>query len=316
MYLKFALIIAILLQVYAAIVAISLIKRTKYNISWILLTIALLLMAWRRVFELVPLISKHEDDIIVTAGNWIGVSISVLVAIGIIFIKQIFKYLEKIENFRSRTESRILSTIIKTEEKERRRFAKDLHDGLGPLLSSIKMSVSFLSQKHADTVDKKVIENMDNLVNEALNSIKEISNNLSPHILDNFGLLAAVKSFADNVRLSKTIDIDINSNLGDKRFDKNIEVIMYRVIGELISNTVKHASAKMINIDLYLKENILSLYYYDNGIGFDLEEVLRREYEGRGIPNIMSRIKSINGTFNVEREENKGVHINIDVKLS
>ncbi len=316
MIFKIALVIAIFLQLYAAITAVSLIKRTKYNISWIVLTIALLLMAVRRVIELIPLITSNEESLFINAGLWIGISISVLIAIGIIFIKKIFKNLERIENFRAKTESRILSTIIKTEEKERRRFAKDLHDGLGPLLSSIKMSISSLSQKLSDKGDKKIIENMGNMVNEALYSIKEISNNLSPHILDNFGLLSAIKNFAENVSISKTIDIDINSNLGDKRFDRNIEVILYRVIGELISNTVKHASAKTINIDLYLKENILSLYYYDNGIGFDLEEVLSKEYEGRGLPNIMSRIKSINGTFNVEREENKGVHINIDVKLS
>ncbi|MEZ5199319.1 MAG: hypothetical protein R2764_23925 [Bacteroidales bacterium] len=77
---------------------------------------------------------------------------------------------------------------------------------------------------------------------------------------------------------------------------------------------MKHASAKNINIDLYEKENKLTLYYFDNGVGFALEDVLNNETEGRGIPNILSRIKSINGTIHVEREENKGVHISIEVK--
>ncbi|MBN2173544.1 MAG: sensor histidine kinase [Bacteroidales bacterium] len=315
MVIKIALVIAIVLQLFAAITAISLIKRTKYNISWILLSLALLLMAGRRIFELIPLMSKDEESVVVTAGNWIGVAISILVATGIIFIKKIFKYLERIENFRARTESRILSTIITTEEKERRRFAKDLHDGLGPLLSSIKMSISSLSQKKQKEQDIKVIGNMEEMVNEALDSIKEISNNLSPHILDNFGLLSAVKSFAQQVSISKAIDIDVNSNLKDKRFDRNVEVILYRVICELISNTVKHASAKTINVDLFQKENKVNLYYFDDGIGFDLDEVMSKEYDGMGIPNILSRIKSINGTINVEREKNKGVHISIEVKL-
>jgi signal transduction histidine kinase len=315
MIIKSALAMAVLLQLFAAITAISLIKRTKYNISWIVLTVALLLMAGRRVFELIPLISNIEESLVATTGNWIGVGISVLVAIGIIFIKKIFKYLEQLDSYRTKTESRILSTIISTEEKERRRFAKDLHDGLGPLLSAIKMSISSLSQKITDATDHKVINNAETMVNEALSTIKEISNNLSPHILDNFGLLNAVKSFAQQVSTSKTIDIDINSNLADTRFDRNVEVIFYRVICELISNTVKHAAAKSINIDLYLKEKTLSLYYYDNGVGFDLEEVMKNEYEGMGIPNILSRIKSINGIFEVEREKEKGVHITIEVKI-
>ncbi|MEZ5199318.1 MAG: histidine kinase [Bacteroidales bacterium] len=155
MTLKIALVIAILLQLFAAITAITLIKRTKYNISWIVLTIALLLMAGRRIFELIPLMSKTEEPEVITVGNWIGVSISILVAIGIIFIKKIFKYLARMEDFRARTESRILSTIISTEEKERRRFAKDLHDGLGPLLSSIKMSISSLSETGMIIVTRK-----------------------------------------------------------------------------------------------------------------------------------------------------------------
>lgn len=315
MILKIALIIAILLQLFAAITAISLIKRTKYNISWIVLSIALLLMAGRRIFELIPLFSQDKESIVINTGNWIGVAISVLVATGIIFIRKIFKYLERIENFRAKTENRILNTIITTEEKERRRFAKDLHDGLGPLLSSIKMSVSSLSQKKMDESSRKITGNIETLVSEALNSIKEISNNLSPHILDNFGLLNAVKAFAGQVSAAKTIDIGINSNLGETRFDKNSEVILYRVICELISNTMKHASAKSINIDLYLKENKLSLYYFDDGVGYELNEVLSKDSEGMGIPNMLSRIKSINGTINVEHEADKGVHTTIEVNL-
>lgn len=315
MLIKIALITAILLQFFAAITAISLIKRTKYNISWILLSVALLLMAVRRVFELIPFFTITDELPIVTTSNWIGICISIIIAIGIIFIKKIFKYLKRIENFRVKSENRILSTIIKTEEKERRRFAKDLHDGLGPLLSSVKMSVSALSQSRQNDVNKKIIDNMELVVNEALSSIKEISNNLSPHILDNFGLLSAVKSFAEKVSISKTIDIDINSNLSNKRFDYNVEVILYRVICELVSNTIKHASAKTINIDLYIKERALSLYYYDNGVGFNVDEVINSEIKGMGFSNILSRIKSINGTFEAESEKNEGVHINIKVNV-
>ena len=315
MFIQIALIIAILLQFIAAIIAFSLIKRTKYNISWILLSVALLLMAVRRVFELIPFFTATDELPIVTPSNWIGICISIIIAIGIIFIKKIFKYLERIENFRLKSESRIFSAIIKTEEKERRRFAKDLHDGLGPLLSSVKMSVSALSQSGQNEVNEKIIDNMELVVNEALSSIKEISNNLSPHILDNFGLLSAIKSFAEKVSDSKTFDIDINSNLNDKRFEYNTEVILYRVICELISNTIKHASAKKVNIDLFIRGKVLTLYYYDNGIGFNIDKVIIGETKGMGLSNILSRIKSINGSFEIDSEKNEGVHINIKVNV-
>ncbi len=315
MFIIIVFIVAIILQFYAAIVAISLIKKTKYNVTWILVSTALILMAVRRVIELIP---HFEHDILpktITVSNFIGVIISIVIAIGFMYIKKIFTFLKRIEELRLKSENRILSAIIKTEEKERRRFAKDLHDGLGPLLSSVKMSVSALSQTVRDDNNKKIISNIELVVNESIGAIKDISNNLSPHILDNFGLLSAVKSFSDKINISKSINIVVNSNIDNERFDYNAEVILYRVICELISNTIKHASAKTINIDIYLEKEMLHIYYYDDGIGFNVDKVLNSEIQGMGFSNILSRIKSINGVLEIESLKNDGVHVNIKVKV-
>lgn len=316
MFITISLIISIVLQFVSAIVAVSLIRRTKYNVAWILVSIGLILMAIRRLLELLPYFNNEQSIDENSASTWLSVTISVVFFIGIFYIRRIFNYLERFDNIRSTSEKRILRAIIKTEEKERKHFAKELHDGLGPLLSSIKMLISGLKLSNDETKQKKIINNLELVTNEAIISIKEISNLLSPHILNNFGLYSAVKSFNEKISETGTIKIVLNSNIQTVRFDFNTETILYRIICELINNTLKHASAKSINIDMFLENKTLTIYYFDDGVGFDTEKVLNNEDSGMGFPNILTRLKSINGTINIESEHNSGVNINIKVDVS
>ncbi|HBS86209.1 MAG: hypothetical protein A2W91_09440 [Bacteroidetes bacterium GWF2_38_335] len=310
-----ALIVSIILQLIALVVALSLIKRTKYNVTWVLVSLALLFMATRRIMELIPFLEHSPNEAEGSLSVWLGVLTSMVIAIGLFYIRKIFHFLKKVDDVRYQSEQKIISTIIKTEEKERQRFAKDMHDGLGPLLSSAKMSVSALKASGSNETNKEILESIETVVNEAIISIKEISNNLSPHILTNFGLHAAIKSFSDKLTVLRSVQIVINSNINNKRFNYNTEVILYRVICELISNTIRHARAKTINMDFYLENDILKIYYFDDGIGFDFKKVLRHDQSGMGYSNIISRLNSINGKLEIDSEKDKGVHINIFVKI-
>lgn len=313
MLIKVALILSIVFQFAAAIIAIPLIKKTKYNVSWILISIALVLMAIRRIIELIPFIQNNAGAPDVSLAHWVGVLTSFVIFIGVFYIPKIFNFLEHIDKLREASEKQVLITIIQTEEKERRNFAKDLHDGLGPLLSSIKMMASALLQTKQEAKNKKIVEAINVIASEAINSIKEVSNHLSPHILDNFGLLSALKSFSEKVNVSKSLKIKIDSNIGDKRFDYNTEVVLYRVVCELVNNTFKHASAKNIKMDLFLDNQELKLNYTDDGKGFIKEEVLSKT-NGRGYSNIVSRVRSINGQLQFESQPNCGVDVKINLK--
>jgi len=314
MFIKIALILSIVLQFSAALLAIPLIKKTKFNVSWILISIALFLMAIRRLIELIPFIQKNTTLPEVTFAHWLGIFISIFLLVGLFYIRKIFDFLKHIDELREESEQKVLETIIRTEEKERRSFAKDLHDGLGPLLSSIKMLASALSQTKQEPKNKKIIDNMNIVAGEAITSIKEISNHLSPHILDNFGLISALKSFVEKVNVSKSIKIKIDSNINEERLDFNVEVVLYRVICELINNTIKHSSAKNIKIDLFKENQQLNIHYTDDGKGFDINEVSIKT-EGRGYANIQSRIRSINGQLIFESQPNSGVDVKIYLKL-
>lgn len=305
-----ALLVAIILQFTAALVAIGSIGKTKKAISWILLSVGFLLMAIQRFLEFIPYVYKGWEKDVVAINTWLGIITSVLIAMGIIFIRQIFDILKKAERQRQESEKRILKAVIQAEEKERRRLAKELHDGLGPLLSTIKMAISSLLHNNKNIQNKEILENTDYVIIEAIRSLKEISNNLSPHVLDNFGLASAIKSFSSRVSQMQPINIEFESNMFDQRIDYNVEVVLYRVVCELINNTIKHARANNIRIQLNRSNRLITLVYYDDGKGFDVTQTINSTHiEGMGLSNIFNRLNSIKATINFESEPNKGTRV-------
>ena len=251
-----ALIVSIVLQIVATIVVISLIKVTRFNVSWILLSIGFIFMAIRRLIEFLPFMEVELSRFVISINNWLGILISVLIVVGVFYIKKIFEDLQKAEEARLIMEKRVLNAVINTEESERKRFAKDLHDGLGPLLSSVKMSFSAIEGKDDHSDQKAILSSAKQAINEAISSLKEISNNLSPHILDNFGLASAIRSFTNKIDQTGKIKIEFRSNIREKRYPGNTEVILYRAICELITNTLKHSKSKKILISLDVKHQL------------------------------------------------------------
>ena len=312
MALKFALILSVLLQFGAAVIALSLVKRTINNIAWWLISFGFLLMAIRRVMEIFQIYNTHIKMITDLLSSWTGVLISFVMLLSLVFIKRIFNIQKQIEDLRKQNESRVLSAILKTEEKERQHFSKELHDGLGPLLSSIKMAISTVER------DKKynaeIISNADKLIDESITTLKEISNKLSPHILKNFGLYKAVKSFINKLNISETPIFHFNSNIENSRFSFNIEVVIYRILCELISNTISHAMANNIYIDLMKDEKLLTLKYIDDGVGFE-EKRMEEELLGLGYSNIRSRINSLNGSLEIFTKPGEGIKVFSQIKI-
>lgn len=316
MILKILFVIAIILQFFAVGVAIKLTRVTKYNFSWMLLTIGFILMAVTRLVEFLPYVSSVKPQDYREIFVWMGVITSLAFAIGVFMIQRIFKYMKRVEDSRRLTEKMFLNAIIQTEERERKRFAKDLHDGLGPLLSSVKMSVSSLTHMKQDVASREIVENTELVIDEAIKSLKEISDNLSPHILNNFGLVRALTNFTNKINVTKTIRIRLESDLKDERFDNNVEVVLYRVICELINNTIKHAHAKKIDISMNKDGQYISIVYKDDGKGFDVSTVIERPAgDGMGFSNIYSRINSLKGEINIESEQKRGTLVTIKVLM-
>jgi signal transduction histidine kinase len=177
------------------------------------------------------------------------------------------------------------------------------------------MSVSTLSLMDSDPARKEIIENTAHVIDESIKSIKEISNNLSPHILNNFGLASAIKDFTNKID-AKVIHINFESNIYSRRFDENVEVVLFRVVCELINNTMKHANAHNIDINLTFQFKTIILSYSDDGVGFDVSEIINSPpTQGMGYSNMLSRINSIKGKMDIESSLENGTKVLIRVKI-
>jgi PAS domain S-box-containing protein len=218
-------------------------------------------------------------------------------------------------SIRQETERKVLNAVIATEEKERKRFATDLHDSIGPLLSSINLYLSALAKSKLNERNEQMVSASREIVSETLLNIKEISNNLSPHILNDFGLVNAINSFINKINLSKSINISLDSKNMEERLNQQVEVVIYRVVTELINNTIKHAEASNIQIKLAKENKALNLIYIDDGKGFEPQDI-NSESSGMGLYNILSRIRSLNGTHNIQSNpETGGMMALVNVKL-
>jgi signal transduction histidine kinase len=309
---KAALIISIVFQLLAAFIALGLTRQTKFNISWVLISIAFLLIALRRILDLVPIYYKEFQSDIYIIDRLMGIFTSVFLLLGVIFIRRLFKFLKRIDDIRRESETRVLQAIMQTEERERRQLAKDLHDGIGPLLSNIKMSVSALDKSQIIGFNRTVVDNISTLINESITALKYTSNNLSPHILDNFGLASAVNSFTENINRLGKIEITFNNNVENTRFESQIETNLYRIICELFQNTVKHANASKVSLLVHFNEGKIIIQYFDDGIGFDPEDAIKMS--GMGISNMKSRLKALNGEIEFKRIMPRGMMTSIVLK--
>ena len=204
-------------------------------------------------------------------------------------------------------EKKLFQTVIKTEEKERKRFAHDIHDGLSPILSTIKLYADLLKKDDLKNTNKKeLLNDIDELSNLAISTAKEIANNITPSILHDFGLATAVTEFCKYINNTKKINITAKTITYKNNNNKLIDSVLYQAIKELINNALKHSSAKNIKLELKSKNNQIILYYKDDGIGFDVSKTIDNG-SGLGLNNIINKIKTIKGTCDFHSEKNNGL---------
>ncbi len=211
-------------------------------------------------------------------------------------------------------EKKIIATIYKTEEIERTRFAQDIHDGLGVLLSSIKIYLDMFET--GNLTKEEFFQNtthINSMIVEAVKTAKEIANKIHPNILSRYGLNEALKIYFEKIVKLNKINISFDFENFNNRLDQNTEIILFRVINELINNTLKYANASKITILLEKNDSKILLQYNDNGIGFDINKL--NNPDNLGLENILSRVKSIDGKCVIKSILNNGMSAIIELKL-
>jgi len=213
-------------------------------------------------------------------------------------------------------EKKVLEAVIETEYKERKRFAEDLHDSLGVLLSTLRLYINEIADENISEERQSLIKQSNNILDDAITNARNISNNIMPAALKNNGLENALRSFCDKINSSGNIQIEVESINFKKHHKNTVEITLYRILTEMINNTLKHAEASLVKISLSENNNKIFITYKDNGKGFDYQLMLNSPDKGMGLDNAISRINSIDGTCIVESEVGKGFFAEIEVVIN
>jgi len=205
---------------------------------------------------------------------------------------------------------------LEGQDIERKRIAQDLHDGLGSMLSTVKLYFGSIEEKidllrSENQEQKDQYEKATLLLDKACDEVRKVAHEMKSGTLSKFGLPAELESLATIIRESKKIEVELLTHQMEERLDNKIEIQLYRITQEIISNILKHAKASKITIELNRFEDIISLVIEDNGVGFDLEQA--KANGGMGIAGIEARVKEIDGSLNMDTQIGRGTSISIDV---
>ncbi len=207
--------------------------------------------------------------------------------------------------------------IIEGQEKERKRMAVEIHDGVGQQLTALKFSVEALSSK--DDKQENQFEHIRHVIYDTIKEARRISSSILPRAINNYGLGPAIKEMVKSLSRSVVTEINFVDELKlPSRLNKQIEVSLYRITQEAVNNAIKHAEANLIQINLKNDKEFLTLTVKDDGIGFDQTVALKKVHDkntGNGLSNMKERAELINAHFVIESLPDLGVIISVQLPL-
>lgn len=209
-------------------------------------------------------------------------------------------------------QKQLLNAVIESQEIERKRIGGDLHDEIGGALSAIKLMLSAL--KSTEDRQNAIILPAKELIDKMIVDVRNIAHDLSPPGLAMFGLYNSIEGFVSPLNNTEQIDVEITHEpLIEERFlPETVELALFRVITQLIANTLKHANASKIKLCFRPTKADLTINYTDNGKGFDIN--ILNEKKGIGMQNIISRLQMIDATYHITTGTNSGFKIEIKLK--
>lgn len=212
-------------------------------------------------------------------------------------------------------EAGLLNSVLEGQELERRRLAKEIHDGLGPLISTIKLNFENIESELPELSHQlhTRIQGTIQLIDTIAQEMRAISHQLTPKALLDFGLSTGLESLCTRINESNKLNVLFISSLGDERFSEAIELGLYRISQELINNVLKHSKAARLAVQLIKHPGSLMLMVEDDGAGFDLKKA---KFRGIGLTNIETRATALGGSFLIDSVENGGTTATVEIPLT
>lgn len=254
-------------------------------------------------------------------GLLIGVSIPLLICCILVYllyrnkkkllIQQRHIHTLDLERVEHAHRNSLLSALLEGQEKERERLARDLHDGLGGILSSIKMNLSRISATMpADTSQRRGLAGVANNLDDAVEELRGIAHSMMPSMLVNYGLVEALREYCDKLKQAGCL-IFFQAFRFENSMEKARQLLLYRIAQELVNNSVKHAHPKEILVQLQQNDTTITLTVEDDGVGFDTDQ----PYAGAGLRNVAMRVDLLRGTLEVRSDRNVGTTFTVECPL-
>jgi two-component system, NarL family, sensor kinase len=207
-----------------------------------------------------------------------------------------------------------VDSMLKGQEEERSRLAKDLHDGLGGLLSGVKFSlINMKDNLIISPENMTVFERSLDMIDTSIRELRRVAQNMMPEMLTRFGLDEALKDYCSTVNATKLISVNYQSLGMEAGLDKATEIIIYRIVQELVNNILKHASASEAFIQVIREKDRLNIVVEDNGKGFETSTL--ENNKGAGWTNIRSRVEYLKGELDIHSKQGKGTLVNMEFKV-
>ncbi len=253
--------------------------------------------------------------------NYILIGGSVALLVILVLGYRNYKHRQKLQQQRIaelETQQQLTATeaVLKGEAQERTRLAKDLHDGLGGMLSGIKYSLNTMKENLIMTPENaQAFARSIDMLDSSIQEMRRVAHNMMPEALVKFGLDTALRDFCLHISQSGALAVSYQSmGLSNIQLEQTVSVTIYRIVQELINNTIKHAAAKTAIVQLSVSGQTLSVTVEDDGKGFDITTL--QKSEGIGWSNIENRINFLNGKLDIQSANNKGTSVLIELPLA
>ncbi len=219
--------------------------------------------------------------------------------------------LHKIKSLKQENKIDILKAAVAGGENERTRIARELHDGIGGMLSAVKMCFTSVQHNNEALTQIPAYREAITILGEMGDEIRKTAHNLMPEVLLKQNLTDAMRSYCNTAQEDSTLQVNFQSYGVFDDLPENFKLNAYRIVQELLNNIIQHANAHHVLVELLLKENSLVMTIEDDGVGFDVNEAKR----GIGLHNVQTRVKSMDGRFSLESEIGKGTSVLIEFDL-
>ena len=236
-------------------------------------------------------------SVFVVSSSVIVLLVLAVVMFVLFYQKRLLAQKMKVRDLEHEHRLKLLRATIETQEREQMRLAKDLHDGVGALLTATKLQVQQVERQLEDNDSAAPFVALTNeMLEESIATVRAVARNLVPPTLERFGLADALTTFAEKFSAGGKITVSVTANAPKRRYESNTELALFRVVQELVNNTAKHSNATEARVELNANGKSISLTYQDNGSGFDVATI----EPGLGLKSLESRVNMLGGKLKLE----------------